>query len=427
MSTVEATETQQFRAEVTNAQEQQNAAQLQHNLITTTANTTESATLTAGTTTKLERFGKLSGGQNVASIERATERQMTHNVQQQQVPTQKQQQQRKKQMHRPQQQFDTMRQPLATITTISTIKLATTQVRAHIATEMKKLQKFETEMSQQQLSKQQQQQRLKSTNKENKAKRPLQKHINPEIRKQRKQKPLEFVLGQQQQHVAPQQLLTSKPLPTRNQQPPQQNATEWRQVDEKLQQDAQHVLAAHASLRQQQHTAERRQHVGVLIPSRILDVLHVQQGFYNFLDFFHANLQNVSVDFIRDDYISGFIKLLEHPKYTTVVKTLNTGINLADDELPLNGKSTVAATLPSQRQSHQQQRRLQQQSVVTPAQINNATAAFAKVGEMKKSSTSSNAPLVAYCHLAEQLSRDFNKTVLVWPCPRMKPLSSPRA
>ncbi|XP_054081817.1 uncharacterized protein LOC105218644 isoform X2 [Zeugodacus cucurbitae] len=435
MSTVEATETQQFRAEVTNAQEQQNVAQLQHKLITTRTNTTRSATLTAGTTnvatTKLESFGKLSGAQNVASIKAATERQMAHNVQQQQVPSQKQQQQRKAQMHRPQEQFDTMRQPLATITTNSTTKLATTQVSAHIATEMKKLQKFETEMSQQQLPKQQQQQRLKSTNKENKAKRPIQKHVNPEIRKQRKQKPLEFVLGQQQQqqHAAQQQLLTSKPRATRNRQP-QQSATEWRrqqQVYEQLQQDAQHVPAAHESLRQQQHTAERRQHVGVLIPSRILDVLHVQQGFYNFLDFFHVNLQNVSVDFIHDDDISGFIKLLEHPKYTTVVKTLNTGINLSDDELPLNGKSTsatVAATLPSQRQSHQQQRRLQQQSVVTPAQINNATAAFMKVGEMKKSSSSSNAPLVAYCHLAEQLSRDFNKTVLVWPCPRMKESSN---
>ncbi|XP_050317118.1 uncharacterized protein LOC126751150 [Bactrocera neohumeralis] len=440
MSTVESARVQQFRAEA------QDVAQTQHKLITATP-TTQSTAAAAPTatvvTTKLQTVGELSGGQNVANIDSTTERQnhqrMAHSAQQQRVwqlqraeqaseqqqwRPQAQQQRRAEQIHRPRQQFDTTRQPLATKATTetrtTTATLSGILARAHLSSEMKQSPKFSTKMSQQQLPTPLTQQRRKSANKENEPKRQLQqKHARPEIRKQRKQKPLEG--GQQQkplQHVAQEQLSTSKPLPAQKRQP-QPNETERRQrVDEQLQQDAQHVHE-HEPLRQQQHTGERQQHVGVLIPSRILDVLHVQQGFHNFLDFFHVNLQNVSVDFLRDDDLSGFIKLLEHPKYTTVVKTLNTGINLADEEQPLNGKSSAAtaATWPSQRQSHQQQS-------VAPAQINNATAAFSKAGEMKKSSTSSNAPLVAYCHLAEQLSRDFNKTVLVWPCPRMKESSN---
>lgn len=327
MSTAESAELQQSRAEA------QDVAQT-HKLITTTP-TNQLVDVIAGTatvaTTKQESVGKLSGGKNVAdndtTSERRNQQKILFNVEQQrlqqlqgsaqaseqqQVQTQAQREHQKEQIHRPRQQFDPIQQPLATKATTenhTTTTLSTSQARAHLSTEMKKLLKFPTKMAQQQLPKQQQQQqqqRQKSANKENGSKMQLQQEdAKPEIRKQRKRKPLEVVLRQQQklqqQHSAQPQFFTLKPLPTRSRQP-QQNGTVWQQhVDEQLQQDAQHV-PEHEPLRQQpSHSTVRHQHVGVLIPSRILDVLHVQQGFYNFLDFFHVNLQNVSVDFIRDD------------------------------------------------------------------------------------------------------------------------------
>lgn len=324
MSTVETAGLKLFRADVTDARNPQNVVQSQRKLITTTP-ATEQAAVTAGTAIvaarKLGNFRQPSFGQNASDVDATTERQnlarMPYNVQQQrvqqsqrsenaskqqQVQPQAQQQHRRVQIHRPRQQFDTIRQPLATKATIkthTTTKLAARQTSAHLSTEMKKLQMFSTKISQQQLPKQEQQRRQKSTNKENEY--PVRRK---QTAQQRKRKPLEVKQGQQQkqqQHTVQQQhLFTLMPLPTQSRQP-QQNTMEWRQqVGEQLQQDAQHV-PENQPLRQQQHSAERQHHVGVIIPTRILDVLHVRQGFYNFLDFFHVNLQNVSVDFIREN------------------------------------------------------------------------------------------------------------------------------
>ncbi|XP_054746716.1 uncharacterized protein LOC129251333 [Anastrepha obliqua] len=455
-------------AEVTGKQEQTAKATIEHKVITTTieevnktAKIGESVTATVAAAAAAAAKGKEDGeavsvGQHVAEIDTTTrqkkqksteykpqrQQQVLHKQaqqqqqmpklpdnerksQQQQVQPQKRQQRPQEQLQRPPQQFDTMMLPTITTTTIiraptlesySTAMPAKKYSGARLTTETKKFGKG-SQQQQQQRQQQERQRQQESANKD----------AQPDNRNQRKQTRLEKSLQQRQQQRwqqrEKQQPFNQKRLSTQKQNPQTEKEV---QSHEQLQQDAQHVpqiqQQQQAQAQQRPYSTDRKQHVGVLIPSRILDVLHVQQGFHNFLDFFHVNLQNVSVDFIRDDDLSGFIKFLEHPKYTTVVKILNAGINLADDEMPPSGETAsspaeAAATVAakSQRQSHQQQR----QSVAI-TQINNATVAFTEAGEMKKSSTSSNAPLVAYCHLTEQLSRDFNKTVLAWPCPRMR-------
>lgn len=47
--------------------------------------------------------------------------------------------------------------------------------------------------------------------------------------------------------------------------------------------------------------AATHRRVGILVPSRLLNRMHVQQGFQYFVEFFQVNLNNVSVDFIPDD------------------------------------------------------------------------------------------------------------------------------
>ncbi|XP_036329693.1 transcription factor SPT20 homolog [Rhagoletis pomonella] len=349
------------------------------------------------------------------------------NQQQSQQQQVQQQQHQKVTARRPTEQVGTKLRPTiarqtTTPSTYSTAMSAKTTTGIHSSSQTSKIKKFPTKVSKQQ---QQQQHQKYQQNPANGKTQPK------DNRNQSKQKRREAQLRQQQRQqrangVEKQQLFNQKQLLTQQQQ--LKEAAELHLVArEQLQQDAQHVPQQQPQQNQQQsqprpaHATRGRQHVGVLIPSRILDVLQVQQGFHNFLDFFHVNLQNVSVDFIRDDDLSGFIKLLEHPKYTTVVKTLNAGINFAVEERSSSVKTASVNGAPAAKAKQQSQRQSQQQ-FVPATQINNATAALTETaGKMKKSSTSSNAPLVAYCHLAEQLSRDFNKTVLVWPCPRMKP------
>ncbi|XP_037942927.1 ras-interacting protein RIP3-like [Teleopsis dalmanni] len=152
---------------------------------------------------------------------------------------------------------------------------------------------------------------------------------------------------------------------------------------------------------QQPLQKEPQQYVGVLMPTSILDKMQMQQGFQNFVDFFKVSLKNVHVDFIRDDDLSGFIKLLAQPKYTTVVKTLNADINMYDDLF--EGVSSLS-------ELHEEQLSKLRQTSTTQT-----TTAMP---------TTNTAAVVGYCHLAEELSRDFNKSVILWPCLKMKVSSS---
>ncbi|XP_016950698.1 uncharacterized protein LOC108024967 isoform X2 [Drosophila biarmipes] len=181
--------------------------------------------------------------------------------------------------------------------------------------------------------------------------------------------------------------------------------------------------------RQQQQQEERHpsQRMAVLIPPSLqVDVTHVQQGFQHFLDFFHLHLPNVSVDFLRDVDLSSFIKLLELPKYTSVVRTLNAGIDVDTDvKLDLNvdvnkvqggaGAWSSYASMdvdpPSQpRQQHSEQQRREQDPLRHHLQDSKSKQLSAGDGAFS-----------GHCHqVAEKLALDFNKTVVLWPCPRMK-------
>ncbi|XP_067620043.1 uncharacterized protein [Eurosta solidaginis] len=386
--------------------------QLAQHAATETTAVTEPQTQEA---TEHEKVTKLQQKQR----QRDQQKQLQSKQQQVQPQTQQQQQQpkHKEQTHPPRQLLDTLLLP-TTKTTITTLESHTKLMPAkkstgtHLTTDTEKLKKFATKVPKQeqqqrrrpqqqqqqpQQSHQQQRQKLqhKTENANEEYAKPKQQQLDT-----RKQKRVKVSLQQQQeqkdekklqQQIGVQQLFNQNPTAIQQQ---EQRASVSKQ-------------ASQWQPQQQLNSSGYRYHVGVLIPSRILDVLHVQQGFYNFLDFFHVNLQNVNVDFIRDDGLSGLIRLLEHTNYTTVVKTLNAGINLADDELQLNGSMKTA----------QQQKPA---ATKTTPNINNTTADFTETVKMKKSSASSNAQLVAYCHLAEQLSQDYNKTVLVWPCPDMK-------
>ncbi|KAH8385138.1 hypothetical protein KR200_009794 [Drosophila serrata] len=221
----------------------------------------------------------------------------------------------------------------------------------------------------------------------------------------------------------------------------QQPATQQQQQHQRLQQQQQHQ---HLQLQQQQGQRRKRRQqqqkrqphlrLGVLIPSTLhTDMMHVQQGFHNFLDFFQLHLSNVSVDFLRDVDLSGFIKLLELPKYTSVVKTLNAGIN-ADTDVDVdvnkgpNGGGTgspnanVAIDPPKQPRQHlqqEQQEREQEQHHHRQQEIR--TKALSAGEEALTNRWSDARSFLGHCHqLAEQLAHDYNKTVVLWPCPRMK-------
>uniref|UniRef100_A0A1I8PTX7 Guanylate cyclase n=1 Tax=Stomoxys calcitrans TaxID=35570 RepID=A0A1I8PTX7_STOCA len=213
-------------------------------------------------------------------------------------------------------------------------------------------------------------------------------------------------------------------------------------------------------------TTKDYERVAILMPPQLLHRMHVQQGFYDFVEFFQVNLNNVNVDFIGDDDLTTFIKLLEQPNYTTVVKTLNTGINLdyddddddddnGDDDLhegvspkpqqPLNRHGETAAAHSKANGSEPKGK--------GPAKTANGNKKDASANEndgdgdadvddnvrkgyedlsngkkeqsqprrMKQGQKSLN---IGYCHLAQALQRDFNKTVLLWPCPHMKESSN---
>lgn len=128
--------------------------------------------------------------------------------------------------------------------------------------------------------------------------------------------------------------------------------------------------------------------------------------------------------------LSGFIKLLELPKYTSVVKTLNAGINVDTDNVNYNGDGVGADDAgddddvrrgvdPTKepRQQQQQQSQMKQLS----ADILSASAQQAK----QQHDAPWNARSMSQCHqLAEQLTRDYNKSIVFWPCPQMKVSSS---
>ncbi|XP_055849353.1 uncharacterized protein LOC129914231 [Episyrphus balteatus] len=125
--------------------------------------------------------------------------------------------------------------------------------------------------------------------------------------------------------------------------------------------------------------------VGILMSSRVLNTMKMQQGFENFVEFFKVNLDNATVEFIKDDGLSAFIKQLEGKNYTTIVKTLNSdGIN---EEYEENDNMQKQKSRSDENDANEKNR------------LRNA---------------------VGYCHLMEGLSKDFNKTVLLWPCPRIK-------
>ncbi|XP_034660706.1 uncharacterized protein LOC117896477 isoform X1 [Drosophila subobscura] len=202
---------------------------------------------------------------------------------------------------------------------------------------------------------------------------------------------------------------------------------EKRQMQQNVQQQKQQ--RQRRQQKEHQKAIPKAQRVGVLIPPSLhTDMMHVQQGFHNFLDFFQLHLSNVSVDFLRDVDLSGFIKLLELPKYTSVVKTLNAGIN-ADTDVDLNqnlipnqngngGNSSANVDIdPAKRQQPRQQHQQEpQQHHQQEAKVNQLSA-----GDWKERNHWNDARSLGHCHqLAEQLAHDYNKTIVLWPCPRMK-------
>ncbi|XP_032577675.1 uncharacterized protein LOC6613836 [Drosophila sechellia] len=180
--------------------------------------------------------------------------------------------------------------------------------------------------------------------------------------------------------------------------------------------------------RQQQQVQHKTQRVGVLIPASLhVDLTHVQQGFQNFLDFFQLHLFNVTVDFLRDVDLSGFIKLLELPKYTSVIKTLNAGI-MVDSHVDVDQNSNMDIGTPSQpRQQHRLHSKQEQEPHRHHHQDSKAKQFPAgeeeshSSGETGENHWNDARSFSGHCHqLAEQLALDFNKTVFLWPCPRMK-------
>ncbi|XP_015037727.2 uncharacterized protein [Drosophila pseudoobscura] len=235
--------------------------------------------------------------------------------------------------------------------------------------------------------------------------------------RQRRQNQQDTEQQQQEQH-------RQQPHPDEGQEEQQQH---YQQQQPKVQQ-LQHKKEQRQRRQNKQHQKPKpkAQRVGVLIPPSLhTDMMHVQQGFHNFLDFFQLHFSNVSVDFLRDVDLSGFIKLLELPKYTSVVKTLNAGIN-ADTDVDLNlnqngssGNSSANVDIdPAKkqlpRQQHQQEPQEQQHQQET--KVNQSSA-----GDWNERNHWNDARSLGHCHqLAEQLAHDYNKTIVLWPCPRMK-------
>ncbi|XP_043863244.1 uncharacterized protein LOC6573483 [Drosophila mojavensis] len=222
------------------------------------------------------------------------------------------------------------------------------------------------------------------------------------------------------------------------------------QQDTAKQQQLQHPREQQQQQLQQLQQRQRRQHqkqqtttaaavaaqrVAVLIPSSLhIDMMQVQQGFEHFVEFFQVHLSNASVDFIQDVDLSGFIKLLELPKYTSVVKTLNAGINI-DTDVDLDGNGDGDGADPTKQPSQQrtQMKQLSADTLSAPTgrpkeqqqkhqkQQQNDKAQKEKEREEQQQQQHSDTSSLAHCHqLAEQLAYDYNKSALFWPCPQMK-------
>ncbi|EDW34121.1 GL21737 [Drosophila persimilis] len=156
---------------------------------------------------------------------------------------------------------------------------------------------------------------------------------------------------------------------------------------------------------QQQHNQQQQpkaQRVGVLIPPSLhTDMMHVQQGFHNFLDFFQLHFSNVSVDFLRDVDTDVDLNLNLNQNGSSGNSSANVDIDPAKRQLP--------------RQQHQQEPQKQQHQ--QEAKVNQSSA-----GDWNERNHWNDARSLGHCHqLAEQLAHDYNKTIVLWPCPRMKP------
>ncbi|KAH8417507.1 hypothetical protein KR222_001238, partial [Zaprionus bogoriensis] len=215
-----------------------------------------------------------------------------------------------------------------------------------------------------------------------------------------------------------------KPATQQQQQQQQRQPRQRRQQQQQQQQQEQKASAA----------ASAAQRVAVLIPSSLhIDMMHVQQGFQRFVEFFQVHSLNASVDFLLDVDLSGFIKLLELPKYTSVVKTLNAGINV-DTDVDYNGDGVdsgardddgddddddVGGVDPTkqQRQQHGQMKQLSADILSATAQQANKQQQLQPTNELEPW----HARSLSECHqLGEQLSREYNKSVVFWPCLHMK-------
>lgn len=170
--------------------------------------------------------------------------------------------------------------------------------------------------------------------------------------------------------------------------------------------------------------------------------------------------------------LTTFIKLLEQPNYTTVVKTLNAGINLDDDDDLVEGVFFKPQQQEQQQRQHQQSEsskkhpsnKQSQESTTDDEDMNvdvenkketvkikdNENKNYEDLQNQEHSQASSAAMRgnraggltkeaveeqqrqhntkrqqdknlnIGYCHLTKALERDFNKTVFLWPCPHMK-------
>uniref|UniRef100_A0A1A9ZA99 Uncharacterized protein n=1 Tax=Glossina pallidipes TaxID=7398 RepID=A0A1A9ZA99_GLOPL len=103
-----------------------------------------------------------------------------------------------------------------------------------------------------------------------------------------------------------------------------------------------------------------------------------------------------------------------------LVKTLNTGVDLhmGDNDNDISNYSDAddsVANNHSQREVVQSQQR--DDEMKTKTKSYDSLQQQQKLQQQQQQQRSSN---IGYCRLGKELARDFNKTVLLWPCPHIK-------
>ncbi|XP_055375408.1 uncharacterized protein LOC129608109 [Condylostylus longicornis] len=159
----------------------------------------------------------------------------------------------------------------------------------------------------------------------------------------------------------------------------------------------------------------------------------IQLGFEKFLEFFQLNLTNRRVDFIKENGLNNLIKHLENKNYTTIIKTLLTNdISEEENEQNNNNKNSRKNNTKTNNFNNNNQKFNNNNNKNNNNNNNNSNSNGKNKNNNKKKfnrqkhlnsieyiKSVSNAA-VGLCHLSQGYLKDFNKTVLMWPCPNMK-------